>query len=223
MPSKEMSDFLRVALDVQESPYDGIRCAGGVMAATNGTMFVAWNASEDFVSGEGMLAPQAAQVLAALAEATYLRRIVVDGNRVVVEAQGTRFEKNVGVVYGEYAPVTLPEFYCYPSLVEKLYAKMNNQALAWAKIAFAPSLRSVKDAGAKAMLALVDAPREGGELFRQKEDGDALWYSADQLRRGLRLFRAKARLTVRHNKYGWLAFDDGFGRVFAITPFQRLG
>jgi len=222
MSSKETSDFLKVALNVQAPPYSGIRCTGGLMAATDGTMFVAWNASEDFVSGEGMLAPQAAQVLAALADATYLRHISVEGNRVAVEAQGTRFEKNVGVVYGEYAPVTLPEFYCYPSLVEKLYAKLNSPSLAWAKIAEAPSLRAVKDAGAKAMLALVDAPRTGGELFRLKEDGDDLWYSADQLRRGLRLFRAKARLVVSRSRDGWLKFEDGFGRVFAVTPFRRL-
>jgi len=184
-------------------------------------MFVAWNASEDFVSGEGMLAPQAAQVLAALADATYLRHISVEGNRVAVEAQTTRLEPDVGVVYGEYAPVTLPEFYCYPSLVEKLYAKLNSPSLAWAKIAEAPSLRSVKDAGAKAMLALVDAPRTGGELFRLKVDEDELWYSADQLRRGLRLFRAKARLVVSRSRDGWLKFEDGFGRVFAVTPFKR--
>jgi len=222
MPSKEMSDFLRVALDVQESPYDGIRCVGGLMAATNGTMFVAWNASGNFVSGEGMLAPQTAQVLAALADATYLRRIVVSGNHVTLEAQTTRLEPNVGVVYGDYQTVTLPQFYCRVVQIEQLYAKLSSVDLAWAKIAEAPSLRAVKDAGAKAMLALVDAPRTGGELFRQKEDGDALWYSASQLQRGLRLFRAKARLVVSRSRDGWLKFEDGFGRVFAVTPFRRL-
>jgi len=68
---------------------------------------------------------------------------------------------------------------------------------------------------------LIDNPRNGGELFRPKEIDDPHWYSVAQLRRGLRLFGARARLSARRNAKGWLAFEDGYGHTFAVTPFVK--
>jgi hypothetical protein len=221
MPSTELAAFLNVALDVQAAPYAGIHVADGVAAASDGVMLVARRFDESFLRGEGALSPKAAKALAALAEGTWIGSVDVDGNRVTVTARSTRYEENVGEVAGEYCEVTLPEFYCRQIPIRRMVGKLDDAALGWAHLVENPKLKTVKDAGAKEYVALVDDPHEGYELFRLKDIDDARWYSVAQLRRGLRLFGRNARVSVRRNRDGWLAFDDQWGFMFAITPFVK--
>jgi hypothetical protein len=221
MPSTEFAAFLNVALDVQAVPYPGIHVAGGVMAATDGVMLVARKFDASFLRGEGALSPKAARVLEALAEATWIGSVEADGNRVTVTARSTRYEENVGEVAGEYCEVTLPEFYCPRVRVARMLATLTDESRGWVQVVENPKLKTVKEAGAKDYVALVDDPRDGEELFRLKDIDDARWYSVAQLRRGLRLFGRDSRLSVRRNRDGWLAFEDQRGCTFAVTPFVK--
>ena len=222
MPSTELSNFLRVALDVQATPFSGIHVADGVMAATDGVMLVAKKFDDKvFLRGEGAISPKAARVLEALAEGTWIGSIEVDGNRVTATARSTRYEENVGEVAGEYCDVSLPEFYCPRVPVKRMLAKLDDAGLGWVNIVENPNLKIIKEASAKDYVALADEPRNGGELFRPKEIDDTHWYSVAQLRRGLRLFGVKAHLSVRRNRDGWLCFEDRRGQTFAVTPFIK--
>jgi hypothetical protein len=221
MPSTELAAFLNVALDVQAAPYAGVHVSGGMMAATDSVMLVAAKFNETFLRGEGALSPKAAKVLAALAEATWIGSVEVDGNRVTVTARSTRYEENVGEVAGEYCEVTLPEFYCPRVQIARMLGVLVDEQRGWAHLVENPKLKTVKDAGAKEYVALVDDPRGGEELFRLKTADDTRWYSVAQLRRGLRLFGRNARVSVRQSASGWLAFEDQWGYTFAITPFVK--
>ena len=223
MPSTELSNFLRVALDIQATPFAGVHVADGVAAATDGVMLIAKTFSGEFLRGEGAISPKAAKVLEALAEATWIVSIEVDGNRVTATARSTRYEEKAGgEVAGEYCEVTLPEFYCSRVPIRRMVGKLTDERLFWANIAEAPTLKTLKEVGAKDYVAVVDEPpRTGGELFRLKTDADARWYSVSQLRKGLRLFGAKAHLSVRRNRDGWLCFEDRWGQTFAVTPFVK--
>jgi len=222
MPSSELAHFLRTAIDIQATPFPGIHVADGVMAATDGVMLVAKKFDVVFLRGEGAISPKAAKVLEALAEGTWIGSIAVVGNRVTATAQSTRYdEKAGGEVAGEYCEVKLPEFYCPRAPVARMLATLTDEGRGWVNLVENPKLKTVKEANAKEYVALVEDPRSGEELFRPKTDNDAQWYSVAQLRRGLRLFGARARLSVRRNAKGWLAFEDGYGHTFAVTPFVK--
>jgi len=221
MPSSELAHFLRTAIDIQATPYDGVHVAGGVMAATNGIMLVAKKFDVVFMRGEGAISPKAARVLEALAEATWIGSIAVVGNRVTATARSTRYEENVGEVAGEYCEVKLPEFYCPRAPVARMLATLTDEGRGWVNLVENPKLKTVKEANAKEYVALVEDPRSGEELFRPKSIEDAHWYSVGQLRRGLRLFGKNSRLSVRRNSSGWLAFGDQWGYTFAVTPFVK--
>jgi hypothetical protein len=222
MPSTELANFLRVALDVQATPYPGIHVADGVILATDGVMLVAKKFDDKvFLRGEGAISPKAARVLEALAEGTWIGSIAVVGNRVTATARSTRYEENVGEVAGEYCEVKLPEFYCTRAPVARMLGVLTDESRGWQQIVENPRLKTVKEAGAKDYVALVDDPRNGGELFRPKADNDTHWYSVAQLRRGLRLFGKNSRLSVRRSSSEWLAFGDQWGYTFAVTPFIK--
>ena len=221
MPSTELSGFLRTAIDIQAPPFSGIHVADGVMAATDGVMLVAKKFDVVFMRGEGAISPKAAKVLEALAEGTWIGSIAVVGNRVTATARSTRYEENVGEVAGEYCEVKLPEFYCPRVPIARMLAALTDESRDWQQIVENPNLKALKEMSARDYVALIDNPRNGGELFRPKTDNDAQWYSVAQLRRGLRLFGARARLSVRRNARGWLAFEDGYGHTFAVTPFVK--
>jgi len=222
MPSTELSNFLRVALDIQATPFVGVHVADGVMAATDGVMLVAKKFDVVFMRGEGAISPKAAKVLEALAEGTWIGSIAVVGNRVTATAQTTRYdEKAGGEVAGEYCEVKLPEFYCPRVPIARMLAALTDESRDWQQIVENPNLKALKEMSARDYVALIDNPRNGGELFRPKEIDDPHWYSVAQLRRGLRLFGARARLSVRRNAKGWLAFEDGYGHTFAVTPFVK--
>jgi len=223
MPSNELAHFLNVALDIQATPFSGIHVADGVILATDGVMLVAKKFDDKvFLRGEGAISPKAARVLEALAEGTWIGSIAVVGNRVTATAQTTRYdEKTGGEVAGEYCEVTLPEFYCPRASVARMLATLTDEGRGWQQIVENPRLKTVKEASAKDYVALVDDPRNGGELFRPKADNDTHWYSVAQLRRGLRLFGKNSRLSVRRNSSGWLAFGDQWGYTFAVTPFIK--
>jgi len=221
MSSTELSNFLRVALDIQATPFSGVHVDDGVAAATDGVMLVAKTFSGEFLRGEGAISPKAAKVLEALAEATWIGSIEVDGNRVTATAQTTRYEENVGEVAGEYCDVSLPEFYCPRAPVARMLGFLHDESRGWVQIVENPRLKTVKEASAKDYVALVDDPRNGGELFRPKEIDDEHWYSVAQLRKGLRLFGKNSRLSVRRSSSGWLAFGDQWGYTFAVTPFIK--
>jgi len=221
MPNTELSGFLRVALDIQATPFPGIHVADGVMAATDGVMLVAKKFDVVFMRGEGAISPKAAKVLEALAEATWIGSVAVVGNRVTVTAQSTRYEENVGEVASGYCEVKLPEFYCPRAPVARMLGVLTDESRDWQQIVENPNLKALKEMSARDYVALIDNPRNGGELFRPKEIDDPHWYSVAQLRRGLRLFGARARLSVRRNAKGWLAFEDGYGHTFAVTPFVK--
>ena len=223
MPSTELSNFLRVALDIQAPPYPGIHVDFGLMAASNGVMLITKRFDDKvFLRGKGAISPKAAKVLVALVEATYIGSIEVNDNRVTVTAQSTWYDEKVGAeVAGEYCEVKLPEFYCPRVPIARMLAALTDESRGWQQIVENPQLKTVKEIGAKEYVALAEDPRGGEELFRPKTDNDAQWYSVAQLRRGLRLFGARARLSVRRNARGWLAFEDGYGQMFAITPFVK--
>jgi len=222
MPSVELSNFLRTAIDIQAPPFSGIHVADGVMAATDGVMLVAKKFDVVFMRGEGAISPKAARVLEALAEATWIGSVAVVGNRVTATAQSTRYdEKAGGEVAGEYCEVKLPEFYCPRAPVARMLGVLTDESRDWQQIVENPNLKALKEMSARDYVALIDNPRNGGELFRPKEIDDPHWYSVAQLRRGLRLFGARARLSVRRNAKGWLAFEDGYGHTFAVTPFVK--
>jgi len=222
MPSTELSNFLRVALDIQATPFSGIHVADGVAAATDGVMLVAKKFDLVFLRGEGAISPKAARVLEALAEGTWIGSIEVDGNRVTATAQTTRYdEKTGGEVAGEYCDVSLPEFYCPRVPVKRMLATLTDEGRGWVNLVENPNLKMIKEASAKDYVALADEPRNGGELFRPKEIDDTHWYSVAQLRRGLRLFGKNSRLSVRRSSSGWLAFGDQWGYTFAVTPFVK--
>jgi len=222
MPNTELSGFLRVALDIQATPFPGIHVADGVILATDGVMLVAKKFDDKvFLRGEGAISPKAARVLEALAEATWIGSVAVVGNRVTATARSTRYEENVGEVAGEYCEVKLPEFYCPRAPVARMLATLTDEGRGWVNLVENPKLKTVKEANAKEYVALVEDPRSGEELFRPKTDNDAQWYSVAQLRRGLRLFGKNSRLSVRRNSSGWLAFGDQWGYTFAITPFVK--
>jgi len=223
MPSNELAHFLNVAIDVQAEPYPGVHVDDGVILATDGVMLVAKKYNDPvYLRGSGSLSPKAAKVLAALAEATWIGSVAVVGNRVTVTAQTTRYDEQLGAeVAGEYCDVSLPEFYCPRVPVKRMLAKLDDAGLGWVNLVENPNLKMIKEASAKDYVALADDPRNGGELFRQKADNDTHWYSVAQLRKGLRLFGARARLSVRRNAKGWLAFEDAYGHTFAITPFIK--
>ena len=223
MPSTELANFLRVALDVQAPPFSGIHVADGVMAATDGVMLVAKKYNNlVYLRGRGSLSPKAAKVLEALAEATWIGSIEVDGNRVCVTAQTTRYDEHLGAeVAGEYCEVKLPEFYCPRVPVKRMLAVLTDESRGWVQIVENPRIKNVKEWSVNEFVALVSNPREGYELFQLKDIDDENWYSVAQLRKGFRLFGAKARLSVRRNDKGWLAFEDGYGHTFAVTPFVK--
>jgi len=223
MPGTELSSFLRVALDVQAPPFSGIHVADGVILATDGVMLVAKKFDDlVFLRGEGAISPKAAKVLEALAEATWIGSIAVVGNRVTATARSTRYEEKAGgEVAGEYCEVTLPEFYCPRVPVKRMLGVLHDESRGWQQIVENPQLKTLKEVNAKNYVALIDTPSNGEELFRPKVDGDALYYSVAQLRRGLKLFGARARLSVRRSNNGWLVFEDGYGHTFAVTPFVK--
>ena len=222
MPSSELAHFLRTAIDIQATPFVGVHVADGVAAATDGVMLVAKKFDVVFMRGEGAISPKAARVLEALSEATWIGSVAVVGNRVTATAQSTRYdEKAGGEVAGEYCEVKLPEFYCPRAPVARMLGVLTDESRDWQQIVENPNLKALKEMSARDYVALIDNPRNGGELFRPKEIDDPHWYSVAQLRRGLRLFGARARLSVRRNAKGWLAFEDGYGHTFAVTPFVK--
>jgi len=223
MPSSELAHFLSVALDIQATPYPGVHVADGVILATDGVMLVAKKYNNPvYLRGSGSLSPKAAKVLAALAEATWIGSVAVVGNRVTATAQTTRYDEQLGAeVAGEYCDVSLPEFYCPRAPVARMLGVLHDESRGWQQIVENPNLKALKEMSARDYVALIDNPRNGGELFRPKEIDDPHWYSVAQLRRGLRLFGARARLSVRRNAKGWLAFEDGYGHTFAVTPFVK--
>jgi hypothetical protein len=221
MPSSELAHFLRTAIDIQATPFPGIHVADGVAVATDGVMLVAKKFDVVFMRGEGAISPKAARVLEALAEATWIGSVAVVGNRVTVTAQSTRYEENVGEVASGYCEVKLPEFYCPRAPVARMLGVLTDESRDWQQIVENPNLKALKEMSARDYVALIDNPRNGGEFFRPKEIDDPHWYSVAQLRRGLRLFGARARLSVRRNAKGWLAFEDGYGHTFAVTPFVK--
>jgi len=221
MPSSELAHFLNVALDIQAPPFSGIHVADGVILATDGVMLVAKKFDVVFMRGEGAISPKAAKVLEALAEATWIGSVAVVGNRVTATARSTRYEENVGEVAGEYCEVKLPEFYCPRVPIVRMLAVLTDESRGWVQIVENPRIKNVKEWSVKEFVALMSNPREGYELFRLKDIDDEHWYSVAQLRRGLRLFGAKAHLSVRRNRDGWLCFEDRWGQTFAITPFVK--
>ena len=222
MPSSELAHFLSVALDIQATPFSGIHVADGVAAATDGVMLVAKTFSGEFLRGEGAISPKAARVLETLSAETWIGSIEVSGNRVTVTAQTTRYdEKTGGEVAGEYCEVTLPEFYCPRAPVARMLGVLTDESRGWETVAENPNVKVLKEMSARDYVALADEPRNGGELFRMKVDGDTHWYSVGQLRRGLRLFGKNSRLSVRRSSSGWLAFGDQWGYTFAVTPFVK--
>jgi len=222
MPNTELAKFLSVALDVQAAPYPGIHVAEGMMAATNHVMLVAQRFNESFLRGEGAISPNAAKVLAALAEATYIGRVEVDGNRVTVTAQTTRYDEKLSEeVAGEYREVTLPDFYCRQIPIKRMLETLTDERREWTHLVENPRLKNIKEWSAKEYVALVDSPHTGCELFRPKDLDDAHWYSVAQLRCGLRLFGRNSRLSVRRSRDGWLTFSDQWGYTFAVTPFVK--
>jgi hypothetical protein len=225
MPSTELARFLSVALDVQATPYPGVHVDDGLMAATDGVMLVAKKFDDPvFLRGKGAISPKAAKVLAALAEETWIGSIAVNGNRVTVTAQSTRYDEKFGEgVAGEYQTVTLPEFYCRSIPISRMLGVLTDEGRGWELLLLSdnPKFKTLKEANAKDYVVLVDNPRGGEEIFRLKTDGDAQWYSVAQLRKGLRLFGKNSRLSVRLNRVGWLAFSDQWGYTFAVTPFVK--
>jgi hypothetical protein len=223
MPSLDITNFLNVALDVQATPFVGVHVADGVAAATDGVMLVAKKYNDPvYLRGRGSLSPKAAKVLAALAEATWIGSIEVNGNRVTVTAQSTWYDEKVGTeVAGGYCEVKLPEFYCPRVPIARMLAVLTDESRGWVQIVENPRIKNVKEWSVKEFVALMSNPREGYELFRLKDIDDEHWYSVAQLRRGLRLFGAKAHLSVRRNRDGWLCFEDRWGQTFAITPFVK--
>jgi len=221
MPSTELSDFLRVAIDIQATPFPGIHVADGVAVATDGVMLVAKKFDVVFLRGEGAISPKAAKALAALAEETWIGSVAVVGNRVTVTARSTRYEENVGEVAGEYCEVKLPDFHCPRAPVARMLAVLTDESRGWETVAENPNVKVLKEMSARDYVALIDNPRNGGELFRPKADNDTHWYSVAQLRRGLRLFGKNSRLSVRRSSSGWLAFGDQWGYTFAVTPFVK--
>jgi len=221
MPSTELSNFLRVALDVQAPPFSGIHVADGVAAATDGVMLVAKKFDVVFLRGEGAISPKAAKVLEALAEGTWIGSIAVVGNRVTATAQTTRYDEQLGAeVAGGYREIEL-EFYCPRAPVARMLGVLHDESRGWQQIVENPNLKALKEMSARDYVALIDNPRNGGELFRPKEIDDPHWYSVAQLRKGLRLFGKNSRLSVRRNAKGWLAFGDRWGYTFAVTPFVK--
>jgi hypothetical protein len=222
MPSNELAHFLNVALDVQAEPYPGVHVDDGVILATDGVMLVVKKYNDPvYLRGRGSLSPKAAKVLAALAEATWIGSVAVVGNRVTATARSTRYEENVGEVAGEYCEVTLPEFYCPRAPVARMLGVLTDESRDWQQIVENPRIKNVKEWSVKEFVALMNNPREGHELFRLKDTDDTHWYSVAQLRKGLRLFGKNSRLSVRRNAKGWLAFEDGYGHTFAVTPFVK--
>ena len=221
MPNTELSGFLRVALDIQATPFPGIHVADGVMAATDGVMLVAKKFDVVFMRGEGAISPKAAKVLEALAEATWIGSVAVVGNRVTATAQTTRYDEQLGAeVAGGYREIEL-EFYCPRVPIKRMLEVLHDESRGWVQIVENPRLKNIKEWSVKEFVALMSNPREGYELFRLKDIDDEHWYSVAQLRRGLRLFGAKAHLSVRRNRDGWLCFEDRWGQTFAITPFVK--
>jgi len=223
MPSNELAHFLNVALDIQATPFVGVHVADGVAAATDGVMLVVKKYNDPvYLRGRGSLSPKAAKVLAALAEATWIGSIEVNGNRVTVTAQSTWYDEKVGAeVAGEYCEVKLPEFYCPRVPIVRMLAALTDESRGWQQIVENPRIKNVKEWSVKEFVALMNNPREGHELFRLKDTDDTHWYSVAQLRKGLRLFGKNSRLSVRRNAKGWLAFGDQWGHTFAVTPFVK--
>ena len=222
MPSSELAHFLNVALDIQAPPFSGIHVADGVILATDGVMLVTKKYNDPvYLRGRGSLSPKAAKVLAALAEATWIGSVAVVGNRVTATARSTRYEENVGEVAGEYCEVKLPEFYCPRVPIARMLAALTDEQQGWVQVVENPRIKNVKEWSVKEFVALVDSPHGGYELFRLRDIDDEHWYSVAQLRCGLRLFGKNARLSVRQNRDGWLAFNDQWGHTFAVTPFVK--
>ena len=223
MPSSELAHFLNVAIDIQAPPFAGVHVDDGVMAATDGVMLVAKKYNDPvYLRGRGSLSPKAAKVLEALAEATWIGSIEVNGNRVTVTAQSTWYDEKVGAeVAGEYCEVKLPEFYCPRVPIKRMLEVLHDESRGWQQIVENPRLKIIKDASVKEYVTLLEPFQDGGELFRLKDIDDTHWYSIAQLRRGLRLFGKNARLSVRQNRDGWLAFNDQWGHTFAVTPFVK--
>jgi len=223
MPGTELSNFLRVALDIQATPYPGVHVDDGVILATDGVMLVSKKYNDPvYLRGRGSLSPKAARVLEALAEASNIGSIEVNGNRVTATVQTTRYDEKLGVeVAGGYCEVKLPEFYCPRAPVARMLGVLHDESRGWQQIVENPNLKALKEMSARDYVALIDNPRNGGELFRPKADNDTHWYSVAQLRRGLRLFGKNSRLSVRRSSSGWLAFGDQWGYTFAVTPFIK--
>jgi len=223
MPSLDITNFLNVALDVQAEPYPGVHVDDGVILATDGVMLVTKKFDDKvFLRGRGSISPKAARVLKTLATETWIGSIEVSGNRVSVTAQGTWFDEKIGAeVAGAYREVTLPEFYCPRVPVARMLGVLTDESRGWVQIVENPRIKNVKEWSVKEFVTLMSNPREGYELFRLKDIDDEHWYSVAQLRRGLRLFGAKAHLSVRRNRDGWLCFEDRWGQTFAITPFVK--
>ena len=223
MPGTELSNLLRVALEIQATPFAGVHVDDGVILATDGVMLVTKKFDDKvFLRGRGSISPKAARVLETLAAETWIGSIEVSGNRVSVTAQGTWFDEKIGAeVAGAYREVTLPEFYCPRVPVARMLGVLTDESQGWAQIAENPRLNIIKDTSVKEYVTLLEPARDGEELFRLRDIDDEYWYSVAQLRKGLRLFGKNSRLSVRRNAKGWLAFSDQWGGVFAVTPFVK--
>ena len=204
MKNPLLTGFLKVALDIQELPYSGIRVFQSTLLATNGYQLVAYKMPPSAVSGEGMLHPVTAQAVLAYADIIDVAYdgLEVDGNKVTLKIKPDQHNAHF---------FSLPPLACEIKRVERIFDKLEDA-------------RFVADGfPAKRLL-----PPNAGEFVKVGRGGlvpaseeDDWRYSTRQIKKCAEMFRAKDRLMLSVSPDGLLLVEDEWGRLFVITPFRR--
>jgi len=203
MKNPLLVNFLKVALELQELPYAGIRVVHSTLIATNGYQLVAYKMPPSAVKGEGMLHPITAQVVLAYADiidAAY-DGLGINGNKVAlkvfVDKHNTHF-------------FSLPPLACEIKHIERIFDKLEDT-------------RFVVDGfPAKRLL-----PPDAGEFVKvgcggliPATENDDWRYSTRQIKKCAEMFRARDKLMMSVSADGLLLVEDEWGRLFVVTPFR---
>lgn len=201
MKNVRLSNFLKVALELQELPYSGVRVADATFIATDGYSLVVYKTNPYFLRGEGMLHPLTARALAVYADTT-ISEIVVDGNAVTLTVWIDRHNQQT---------FTLPALSCDVKRTERVFDKFANAAVVVEQLA----AKFILPASAGKFVKVA------GEGLVPATDDDYPRYDTKRLRQCTKLFYAKDSVTLIVTEEGYLSGADEWGQLFVVSPIVR--
>jgi len=202
MKNVRLRNFLKVALELQELPYSGVRVVkDATIIATDGYSLVAYKTNPYFLRGEGMLHPLTTRALAVYTD-TAISDLVVEGNAVTL---------TVWIDRDNTQTFNLPALFCEIKHTERIFDKFHNATIVAEQLAARFILPA--DAGAFVKVA-------GGGLG-PASDEDYPRYDVKKLKQCLKLFYAKDSVTLSVTEEGYLLGKDEWGQLFVVSPIVR--